>query len=103
MRAGYVLYRALVVIVVSSLVGFIQRTRVLFGLENVKSPLAEVRRLMFSGKGPVVVTTDHEKFIMIMSAFTTYEKQVCTSCSIYEIYTIYMSDAMYPCMFVYVL
>jgi hypothetical protein len=42
---------------------------------------AEVKRLMFSTdkeKEPVLVTTDHGKFTMIMSAFTTYEKQVCT-------------------------
>ena len=56
-----------------------QRTKNLFGLGG-KSPSmdlkAEVRRLMFSGKEPVVVTTDPGKFIIIMSAFTTYEHQV---------------------------
>ena len=43
---------------------------------------AEVKRLMFSAdkeREPVVVTTDSGKFTMVMSAFTTYEKQVCVT------------------------
>ena len=64
------------------LVGFMQRTRLYLGLDT-NSPStdlkAEVKRLMFSAdKEPLVVTTDPGKFTMIMSAFTTYEKQVCT-------------------------
>jgi hypothetical protein len=42
---------------------------------------AEVKRLMFSTdkeREPILVTSDPGKFTMVMSAFTTYEKQVCT-------------------------
>ena len=61
-----------------------QRTKNLFGLGGKSSSMdlkAEVKRLMFSAdkdKEPVLVTTDPIKFTMVMSAFTTYEKQVCT-------------------------
>ena len=61
-----------------------QRTKVFLGLGGKSSSMdlkTEVKRLMFSAdkeKEPVVVTTDPGKFTMVMSAFTTYEKQVCT-------------------------
>ena len=67
-----------------------QRTKNLFGLGGKSSSMdlkAEVKRLMFSAdkeREPVVVTTDPGKFTMVMSAFTTYEKQVCTcSCTVH--------------------
>ena len=68
-----------------------QRTKNLFGLGGKSSSMdlkAEVKRLMFSAdkeKEPVLVTTDHGKFTMVMSAFTTYEKQVCT-CTVYSVH-----------------
>ena len=38
----------------------------------------EVKRLMFSGnKELIAVSNDEARFIMVMSAFTSYEKQVC--------------------------
>ena len=65
-----------------------QRTKNLFGLGGKSSSMdlkAEVKRLMFSAdkeKEPILVTTDPGKFTMVMSAFTTYEKQVCMRKSI---------------------
>ena len=38
----------------------------------------EVKRLMFTNdKEPIPVSNDDARFIMVMSAFTNYEKQVC--------------------------
>jgi hypothetical protein len=60
-----------------------QRTKNLFGLGSKSSSMdlkAEVKRLMFSTdreREPILVTSDPGKFTMVMSAFTTYEKQVC--------------------------
>lgn len=59
-----------------------QRTKAFLGLERKSSSMdlkAEVKKVMFSAdkeKEPVVMSTEPGKFTMVMSAFTTYEKQV---------------------------
>ena len=60
---------------------------------NTKSSMDlknEVKRLMFSSdREPVVVSNDDARFIMVMSAFTAYEKQVHTvysiQCTLYTV------------------
>ena len=57
-----------------------QRLRQAFGLGTKTSAdlKNEVKRLMFTSdtKEPVVVSDDDARFVMVMSAFTVYEKQV---------------------------
>lgn len=52
-----------------------QHTKALFGFDHKSSFMSEMKGLMFSGG--VVVSEDPARFTMVMSVFTSFEKQVC--------------------------